>query len=883
MKLWRHTVRQVRTRPARAFLTLLSIVLGVGAVVSVSMATRVTRRAYQGMFQAMAGKADLEISGLAGGAFPQAEVLPWLGTVPGVQAVTPVIQRRTVIYLADHERVGTSILAIDPETSAPFRDFQITSGSLFQKGAGIVLEASFARNLGLKLHDTVRIKMKGQKLQEATIVGLFEPKGATSLVQGGMVILPLPAAQQGFYSVAERKKKPVTAVQIILAKGADLNRVKTLIAGKLREMHEQALAVEAADQVEDEAAADSLPRHVELAIRAPTARTQQAEATQQQTEMALQMATALSLVVAMFIILNTFLMNVSERRRQFGIMRAIGATRSQIVGMLLGEGLMMGVVGTFLGTVAGLVGAYFLTRAMTQLARTELPPLQLTPTPFLLGAAFGLGISLAGTYLPARRAGKLSPLEGMSTVAPEDRDGFPPFYTWVGAITVCVTLALLAACIMGWLPMGPSVIFSVVMLIGLVLLLPSAIDGLASIATAFLMPFIGLEGRLANRQILRRRTRTSLTIGVLFVAISTGIGLAGTLVDNVREIKDWYHRTVVGDFFVRAMIPDNSPGAMPDMPPELGDEIASIPGVQQVETMRWVKTDARHPARTVGAPEPAPVQVTVICREFKSQDHVSLALVDGSTEEVRAAMDRGEVVIGTVLAQKLGLERGEQVQIDTPRGRQSFTIAGMTNEYNYGGLAVYMQRDRAAKFFDVTGVDAFIIMAESGSAQEVESALRSMCDEYGLMLNSFEELARLVEGLMAGVIGCLWGLLFLGFVVAAFGIVNTLMMNVLEQTRELGLMRIVAMTKGQVRKMILAQAAIMGFLGLAPGMLAGIAVAWLAAKASLNASGHAVQFEFHPGMLSLSFAAAFVIVVIAAWAPAERAARLELVQALQYE
>src|SRR5438094_906214 len=113
------------------------------------------------------------------------------------------------MLVPNHERVGTSILAIDPETSAPFRDFQMAEGSLFQNGAGIVLEASFAANLGLKVHDLVRLKMKGQKLQEATIVGLFEPKGATSLVQGGMVILPLTAAQQGFYSSAERKWKPV--------------------------------------------------------------------------------------------------------------------------------------------------------------------------------------------------------------------------------------------------------------------------------------------------------------------------------------------------------------------------------------------------------------------------------------------------------------------------------------------------------------------------------------------------------------------------------------------------------------------------------------------------------------------------------------------------
>ena len=96
------------------------------------------------------------------------------------------------------------------------------------------------------------------------------------------------------------------------------------------------------------------------------------------------------------------------------------------------------------------------------------------------------------------------------------------------------------------------------------------------------------------------------------------------------------------------------------------------------------------------------------------------------------------------------------------------------------------------------------------------------CGESGLLLQSFADLRHRIDDLMKGVVASLWGLLALGFIVGSFGIANTLTMNVLEQTRELALLRVVAMTRWQVRKTILAQAVIIGFIGLTLGVAGGI-------------------------------------------------------------
>jgi putative ABC transport system permease protein len=181
------------------------------------------------------------------------------------------------------------------------------------------------------------------------------------------------------------------------------------------------------------------------------------------------------------------------------------------------------------------------------------------------------------------------------------------------------------------------------------------------------------------------------------------------------------------------------------------------------------------------------------------------------------------------------------------------------------------------------GVDAYVVKADPQKLKEVESALRQVCVEDGVLLQSYADLTQTIEGMMAGVVASLWGLLVLGLVVAAFGVVNTLGMNVLEQTRELGLLRVVAMTRDQVRKTIVAQAVMLGLLGIVPGLLASVAMTYVLYLATLPVVGHPIPFTWHPWLLAGSFSLALVIVLAAAWVPAERAARLQLHEALRYE
>ena len=143
--------------------------------------------------------------------------------------------------------------------------------------------------------------------------------------------------------------------------------------------------------------------------------------------------------------------------------------------------------------------------------------------------------------------------------------------------------------------------------------------------------------------------------------------------------------------------------------------------------------------------------------------------------------------------------------------------------------------------------------------------------------------ASFINTIVNGVVGGLWGILVLALLVAAFGVANTLTMNVLEQTRELALLWVVAMTRRQVRKMVLSQAGIIGVIGLALGMLFGVTLAFLISNSTMMLLGYPVPFIVHPLFLAGCFAAGLALVLAAALLPAERAARLDLLIALQYE
>lgn len=834
MLYWRFAWRELRQRPSRPILTLLSIVIGVAAVVAVSIASNTTKQAFDEIFKTVAGKANLEVSAGVGTSFDQ-KVVENIRQVPGVKAVAPLVQRSMMLYLGQKD-YRVAILGIDPQFDQQVRDYELTEGQSLAEKPGILLSEGFAKSTGVKVGQEVELQTQ-VGFQRTTVVGLYKSQGTATTAEGSSLLMLLPAAQH-FCRMGAR----IDSAQIVTEENADIDKVKASIKAVVPQG---------------------------LSVEPPVARNAIAEETSLSTSQGMRMARGFSLLVAVFIITNTFLINVTQRRRQIGIMRAIGATRSQIAGMMYREAVMMGILGTVLGSLLGLVAAHYLSSAMGSLYRVELPPMQLSLYPFLIATGCGLGISLVAAALPARKATHLSPLEAMRDVLPDEIEGSSSLLVYAGVVVIAVCTLCLSLSIAGWLPMVHAIWSSILMLAGIVLILPMVVRPLSAVVVSFFKPLAPVESRLARQQLLRHGSRTALTIGVVFIAASTGIGLANSVMDNVENVRSWYRKAIVADFFVRATAPDMATGLGADLPETVGAQLKRVEGIKSMDAMRYQRIKV------------AEEQAILIARDHTTGEEPDLDVMKGDIKKLREDFIAGQVAIGSVLAQRTKLHVGDEITLEPESGPLQFKVAAIVNDYHAGGLTIHMERAVGREKLNLEGVDAYVIKADHGRLDSVRQELETIAKEHGLMLQTFSDIQQSIDRMMSGVVASLWAMVVLGLVVSAVGVTNTLTINVLEQTRELGLLRIVAMTQAQVRKTIFTQAIIMALLALVPGIIAGVAVAYLINMAMLPVIGHAVEFRLHPWLLSGGLVAGIFVVACAAWFPANRAAKLDLLDALR--
>jgi putative ABC transport system permease protein len=676
------------------------------------------------------------------------------------------------------------------------------------------------------------------------VAGLLESRGAARFNGGAVAFMPLATAQRLFGLAGQ-----VNSVQLVLADDANYARLEAAVR-------------------------EQLPSG--LTVQPPGARGEFGHESMASTEQGLSALTASSLVAGAFVIVNAFLMNLGERRRQLAILRALGATRRQVTRLLLREALTQGVLGTVLGIAAGLGLAVALRRVLAELLVVTLPDLRFTIEPFLIAVLLGPGMALAATIVPARRAARRTPLEDLVPSRGDAGDDLRRWPGYVGVALLAAVAFLILALLGGWLPAAfifPLLAPSMAMyLAGCALTAPLLLTPLSRLAATLLRPFLGVEGKLAMRQLGRHRARTALTVGVLLVAVVFAIGYGQSFLNNMRHMHAWFDRIVQTDFYIRGSWPDATLNiTTAAVPEELAGEVRGLDGVEHVGQLNFVM------ARAGGR------QVAVLAYSFAPDRPVPLALADGDALAVRQGLVHGEVVLGTVLAQRLGLRVGDTLTMQTRHGPRPLRVAGTASEYTGGGMAVYMDWQAARDLFEFHGIHVLLVTARPGSAAALGERLSAFCHQRGLLFQDNAEVHRVFNRQVQGFLGFVWVLLSLVFVVASLGIVNTLTMNVLEQTRELGVLRAIGLRRVQVGKLVVSQALALGVISLIPGVAGGVGLAYLINVVTYPLVGQPVPFRLDWSNLGGCLAAAVAVSVAAALLPARRAARLPVIQALQYE
>ncbi len=761
MRLWNYTRQELCRRPGRTALTFAGIALGLAAVVALQLITDTVRVAYRELFETAGGPPALEVVATDLGGFDP-DGAPGLGELPGVRVAVPRINGVvTVTGNAGRQAVPLlGIVAADPESPGACAD-------------GAFLDAGLAEALGLTAGQSFVVWAPGgcHRLRLTGITKTRLPEANT----GGRLVVALPVAQE-IMALPQR----VNAVHVLLADGADRDRTR-----------------------------EALARHLPsgLLVQQPGARTALADETLSATERVLTLLGWLAVTASIFVVLNTFLLNIGERRRELALLRALGATRGQVVRLLLTETLALAVAGSLAGCAAGVGLAFVLLGAVGRCLSIELPHLHLTLQPFALAPLVGVVCSLAATLFPTWHAAQQPPLTGLLPAS---------------------QLPLRSG---GWLPA---------------------------------LPF-GLCWSLAATQLMRKPARTASTVGILAAALALAVCFSQTLDGILAGLQHWYRQTIVADFLVYGSVPDTAFQLTTALPEDLEAEIGEAADAQAVDLLAF------QPARANDTP------VLVLARSIAPELPLPLDLQEGDEVAVRAGLLRGDVVLGTSLARKLGLHHGDSVILETRHGPKELRVAGIAAEYAAAGAALYVEWQAARQLFDLAGVHVFLVTAKPGSA--AAGRLRDFCTRRHLLLKSNAELHALVDRSAAGAAASIWALVALVFVIAALGVVNTLTMNFAEQAPQFALLRALGLKRGQLCRFVLAQAAWLGGASLLPGVLGGLALAIGIDR--FGAAGAPGMLRPNPLPLLVCCALALAVPLVAAIMPAVRTRTPALYAALR--
>ena len=585
---------------------------------------------------------------------------------------------------------------------------------------------------------------------------------------------------------------------------------------------------------------------------------------------------ALALLMGGFIIFNTFRTVVAERRRDIGILRTLGANRATILGIILSEGLLQGIIGTALGMLLGYVLATAALSAITpflqQFVNLQVAGPVISLELLLSTIAIGLGITLLAGILPALAASRVTPLEALRpTLGKISIRRMAGLGFWSGAALIAIALALLLSQDINLLGTG-----GLLFIVGLFLVTPALVTPIANLLSAVLARVYARGGtaQLAEGNLSRQPGRAATTASTTLIALAIVV-MAAALVSSLQlGFTQILEKSLGADFL---FLPPSVAtwGLNVGATQTLRDEFSAVKGVGTVSTFRF-----------------APVLMDGTVVELMGIDPVTFPQVSGlyfsAGDESHAYQELGAgraAIINGILGTLVGAKVGDPIELLTVQGRQTYTVVGIATDFLSAKIptATISQANLAADF-GVSQDMLFLVDVAPGSDKDVvETGLKDVLAAYPQfrLVDGKAYIDQNLELFQAAFSGLTAMVLFLA-IPSLIAMVNTLAIGVIERTREIGMLRAIGATRKQVRAVILAEALILSGIGTVLGILTGIYLGYLAVQA-IGAAGFPTVFAFPAGGILLAIAAGIAFGLVAAIIPARQATKLQVVEALRYE
>jgi putative ABC transport system permease protein len=572
-----------------------------------------------------------------------------------------------------------------------------------------------------------------------------------------------------------------------------------------------------------------------------------------------------ALLVGGFIIFNTFFITVAQRTRENALLRAIGASRRQVLAAVLLEALGIGLVASALGLLAGIPLAAGL-KALLAAFGFDIPAggIVLATSSAVIAFSAGVIVTVVAAVSPSRKAAKVPPVAAMRDVAVSSTGYGSKQRIFVGTGILGLGAAALLYGLFGdpgnALPivgLGVLLVFFGVSVLGRTVALPlSRVIGLP------LPRLRGIAGHLARENAMRNPKRTAATASALMI----GVGLVSFITIFAASTKASFSNTV-DEAFTGDFIATSGQNGVGGVAPEFTARVNELPEIEVAGGVRagLVEIDG------------SPRQVLAPSREVFGIFDVEP--VAGSPDD----LDATSIAVFDNVADDKDLSIGDRVPVDfTATGPQELTVAMIYGDNAAAGDWLLGTDAFTANFPDQMDVQVFVKKADGVSADDGLAAVEGVAADYpGVDVLDQTEYKEEQMGFVDQMLGLVYALLALAILIALLGIGNTLALSIVERTRELGVLRAVGMTRKQLRSTIRWESVIIAVQGALLGLVIGVFFGW-ALVTALEDEG---LNTFTVPVLSL-----VVVVVLAALAgvvaavmPARRAARLDVLRAIVSE
>lgn len=842
LTLFKTILRDQLRRPWLTLLLVLSVALGVSVVVAVDLANASATKAFQLSTQVIVGKATHQIVGGPDG-FDDA-IYRNLRVAQGFQTAAPIVEG----YAGAQELGGQTmhVLGIDLFAEPPFRTY-ITAGTnvsidaltaFYTKPGAVLISADSAARFGLKTGDTIHLQI-GTTKKQVTIVGLLQqPNSVSSRVLEGLVLTDISTAQELFALNGK-----LTRIDLI-ATDAQAAQISSTLPAGLR----LAKASEQADTVTQLTAAFQLN---------------------------LTAFSLLALAVGMFLIYNTVMFSVVQRRRLLGILRCIGVTGREIFILIMTEAAILGLLGSLLGLLLGILLGRLTVALVTQTINDlyftlTVSDVSIDVLSLVKGLLLGILSALIAAALPAYEASAVPAITVLQRSDLEDRiRRLLPFLNYIGVVLLVVGGAIL---LFGQSNVSILFIGVFLVLFGLVMYVPVITVFLMRIATNTFGRW-ELITRMASRTVTQALSRTSVAIASLMVAVAVTIGVTVMIASFRTTVENWLGQTLNADFYVSS--PLTGANRIVTMDPSLVDKARVVPGVGAIEVLRSV---------TVNAPAFGQVRLNATSGGRARETRIFRSYT-GDANTIYDRLNAGAVALTEPFANRHNVLVGSTITLQTDQGAQSFPVVGVYYDYSSDQGSILMSLDEYRKFWNDPGISGFsVYVAPDGNVDRVEDAVRAALGGSNVVVQSNHALRDAALVIFDRTFAITQALRVIAVAVAFIGILSALMALQLERTRELGTLRATGMTLRQLWRLTLLES---GLMGAAAGILAIpvglILAAILIYVINLRSFGWTIFFTSVPEVYLQAVLVSIGAALIAAIYPMIRLSRLQVVEALREE